>query len=944
MAAVMNSVMEKLADLMGEEYEKHKTMRRDMAFLRDELRSMDAVLKKLAEAEEELDLPTVEWRNQVMDMAFDIEDSIDGFIHQVGDDANTGDAGFIAKIRHYVSELRARHHFTNQIQELKTRVIQVSERRKRYKTDEGSSRSRCVAVDPRVTALYTDAGNLVGIDGPTDELISLLEERGCASLQCLRVVSIVGFGGLGKTTVANEVYRKLGGQYNFKAFVSVSQRPDLLKLLNRIISKVGMPQLNHTIEVEDLIENVREYLKDKRYFLVIDDIWDASVWEILRCAFPDNQRGSKVITTTRIETVAKACCAYRREFIYRMKHLDDQNSTKLFFSRVGYACAQPLIEIADEILQKCGGLPLAIISIASLLASQPARSREQWKFVCSSLSSNLRTNPTLEGMRQVLKLSYNNLPPHLKTCLLYIGMYPEDHSIEKEDLVRLWVAEGFVGKLHDQDAEEAAGSYFNELVNRSMIQPTYTNYNGEVLRCKVHDMILDLIRQKSEEENFLRVIDNIHDIATSLQSRVRRLSLHFGFGASQGPTAAASLSMSHIRSFALFGNTCFMPPISEFKYIRVLNLKDWRSDGDDSIDLTPICKLFELRYLNVSREARLPARIRSLKRLETLDLDKLDGDVPSDIVELPCLLHLLVPYGKRLPDGICAMKSLRTLRSFDVGVNSVDNFKGLGELMNVKDLWITCTGTVPQQGIKDVLWSSIGKLISCKLRALTFPHFGPVNLPPPVAESDCLTISLTESNLEILAVSSTMFPQVPSWIGQHHKLSELSLTVNVLTQDDVDLLAQLLNLYHLELNIRKSLKERILIHSGAVAFPVLKYFTLSCFAPWLIFDTGAMPNLQTLRLNHHGRGLKRYGRFILEGIAHLLNLKEVHVVIFNGYSNGKARPGTTVADAEATYRNAINEHPGQHSIKVEVTLFCLVLTPPAFIYDSDEGEVVEESQ
>ncbi|XBI04884.1 hypothetical protein VPH35_133108 [Triticum aestivum] len=155
-----------------------------------------------------------------------------------------------------------------------------------------------------------------------------------------------------------------------------------------------------------------------------------------------------------------------------MSPLDDQNSRKLFFSRVGQIDLQPLDEISNEILQKCGGLPLAIVSIASLFAGQPTRSVSQWKHVCNSLSSNMRTNPSLEGMRQVLNLSYNNLPHRLKTCLLYIAMYPEDYIIAKNDLGRQWVAEGFIGKIHGKDANEVAESCFNELVNMNMIQPT----------------------------------------------------------------------------------------------------------------------------------------------------------------------------------------------------------------------------------------------------------------------------------------------------------------------------------------------------------------------------------------------------------------------------------------------------------------------------------------
>jgi disease resistance protein RPM1 len=274
-----------------------------------------------------------------------------------------------------------------------------------------------------------------------------------------------------------------------------------------------------------------------------------------------------------------------------------------------------------------------------------------------------------------------------------------------------------------------------------------------------------------------------------------------------------------------------------------------------------------------------------------------------------------------------------------VGLNSVDNFKGIAELLNVRDLVISCSGTAPQQGIMDTLWSSIAKLICCKLRALTFPSF-PANLPPPIVGLDRLAISHAEHHLEVLEVSSTLFPQVPSWIGRHcSRLSVLSLTVNILRQDDVDLLVQLPNLLDLKLNIRKCPKERILINSSRVAFPALKLFTFSCFAPCLFFAAGALPNLHTLTLNHHGRGLENVK--VLEGIQHLLNLKEVHVVFTNGYCGGKAMPGMTEADAQASYRDAISMHPGKSGIKILVNLFCLVMPSSAFYYDSDDGAFVE---
>ncbi|KAF7098884.1 hypothetical protein CFC21_100584 [Triticum aestivum] len=558
----------------------------------------------------------------------------------------------------------------------------------------------------------------------------------------------------------------------------------MMKLLGRIIAKLKMPQPTHTDEAQDLIDNIREYLRDKRYFFVIDDIWEESVWGIIRCVFPENQRDSKVITTTRIVTVANATCDYRHEIIYKMCPLDDQNSRKLFFSRVGQVDLQPLEEISNEILRKCGGLPLAVVSIASLLASQPTRSVTQWKHVCNSLSSNMRSNPTLEGMRWILNLRYNNLPHRLKTCLPYTAMYPEDYIVRKNDLVRQWVAEGFIRKIHGEDANEVAGSCFNELVNRSMIQPTNIGYNGHVINCKVHDMILDLIRIKSEEENFLSVVDDLQGTTAAMRSKVRRLSLQLDYGANEG-TVHASLSMPHIRSLALFGKSCFKLSMYEFKSIRVLNVDCQGANMGDRIDLTPIYKLFQLRYLRISIPKEhmstliRPALIGDLKHLETLKLDTAIIAIPSDIVDLPCLLHLHVPTGRRLPDGIHRMKALRTLVNFDVHLNSVDNLSGLSELTNLRSLDFCCDDvehTTSQRGIfMNIFWCSVGKLLSCNLRNLQSCS----NIfSPPFVELGSLTTSNTESNLEELHVAATwMFQRVPSWLSQHQKLWKLGICI-----------------------------------------------------------------------------------------------------------------------------------------------------------------------
>ncbi|XBI13967.1 hypothetical protein VPH35_140621 [Triticum aestivum] len=451
----------------------------------------------------------------------------------------------------------------------------------------------------------------------------------------------------------------------------------MMKLLGGIIKKLQTPQATHTDEAQDLTDNIREYLREKRL---------------------------------------------------RMK----------FYKSVV--------------------LLLAIVSIASLLANQPTRSVTQWKHVCNSLSSNLRTDPTLEGMRQVLNLSYNNLPHRLKTCLLYIAMYPEDYIIMKGNLLREWVAEGFIPKVHGQDATMVAGSYFNELVNRSMIQPTHIRYNGQVKNCKVHDMILDLIRLKSEEEKFLSVVDDLQSMCSALQSKVRTISLQLDSEANGG-TVEASLSMPHIRSLALFGKYRFDFSVYELKSIRVLNVNCQGALMGDRIDLTPICKLFQLRYLRIHSRKQmstliLPALIGDLKHLEILMLilnTDITAAMPSDIVDLPCLLHLHVPIGTRLPDGIRRMKALHTL----------DNLAGLSELTNLRHLTFyfdDVEHTASQHGfLTNTFWCSVAKLLSCNLR-----HLWSCSkiLPPPSVELGSPSTSNTESNLEELHVAATwMFPK-----------------------------------------------------------------------------------------------------------------------------------------------------------------------------------------
>jgi hypothetical protein len=354
-----------------------------------------------------------------------------------------------------------------------------------------------------------------------------------------------------------------------------------------------------------------------------------------------------------------------------MKALSEPDSRKLFLSRIFGSeaeCPPQFTEVSCKILKKCGGLPLAIMTIASTIACGSTRqTMEQWEHIHGSLAAQFATNPTMETMIHILDLSYKNLPRHLKACFLHLGIYPEDHCIRMNTVVRQWVAEGFVCDIHGQDVWDVAKSYFNELVNRSIIQPV-SFVGDDVYSCRVHDMMLELITRRCREENFVTVLHDPQALA-GMQGKVRRLSADFR-GTDHGTMVLSSASrLSQVRSVTMFGESKWVPNLMEFKFLRVLHL-----DFHDvfKIDLTGICLLTHLRYLKVScacwygskmseYSVVLPAQIQRLVRLETLYLELLEipvCSIPSDITDLPRLCHLVAPSNTRLPDGVGKMKSL----------------------------------------------------------------------------------------------------------------------------------------------------------------------------------------------------------------------------------------------------------------------------------------------
>ncbi|CAL5095269.1 unnamed protein product [Urochloa decumbens] len=714
----LQPVVEKLTALLGKEYERFNLARGEIEPLAHELSAVKALLVEKSEIEDPGEEDRL-WMKNVRELSYDIEDSLDEFmLHAAGDESAKPD-GFLEKIRSLLESTKSRHRIAQEIEDLKKNVAGGNQSC-RAVHNQPVANANNASIDPRALATFEDATKLVGIDGLNRELVRLLEQdrAGDGSVQQqTRVISIVGSGGIGKTALAHQVYQKLEGRYNHRAFLSVSRNPDTRGILRTILYEVVRHEdfeaviegeyVSRVAGEDQLITKIREYLTGKRYFIVLDDIWNVKTWNSIKDIFPMSSCGSKIITTTRINDVAQDCCRSSiNGDIYNMAPLSMAESTQLFYRRLfnpEEKCPSHLEEIAGQILEKCAGLPLAITAISGLLSSVE-KTKEQWDQVKNSIGHGLEGNSSDEIMLKILSLSYFDLPLHLKTCLLYLSIFPKYYTIGKENLIRRWIGEGFIHEQNGIAAYDSGERCFNDLINRGLIQPGGTDKFYEVNSCRVHDTVLDFIASKAIEENFVTSI-GVPGVNLTAGNKVRRLSIQ------NDGEIPSGLVLSSIRSLNVFGD---------------------------------VGNLLHLRYLrlnNAHAVTELPEKTAELQNMGTLEVHGQDTimEIPAAICQverLECLVTLVVTDDYAiLPDKIVDMKALRVLEGVSVYRQSIDFIKGLAELTNLRKLGMIFVNSYAdeewEEKYKEIV-SSIYKLTKSSLDSL---HIYTLNEPPELLDN-----------------------------------------------------------------------------------------------------------------------------------------------------------------------------------------------------------------
>nr|UBY07085.1 NBS-LRR disease resistance protein [Dasypyrum villosum] len=903
----LGPLLAKLTDLLANECGRLKGVRREIRSLRSELTGMHGALRKyinLVDPDEQVK----EWISLVRELAYDTEDCFDKFIHHLGDGGaqEAGFKEFFRKTARRLKTLGARRGIANQIDDLKLRIKEVKELKTSYKLDDiASSTSGNAAVDPRLAALFAEEAHLVGVDGPRDDLAKWVMED--ENKHGRKVLSIVGFGGLGKTTLANEVYRKIQGHFDCHAFVSVSQKPDTKKIIKDVISQVSYSdEFKKDIEIWDekkSISKLRELLQEKRYLVIIDDIWSIVAWNAISCAFPENSCSSRIVATTRIIEVASSCCPGPDDQIYEMKPLSDLHSERLFLRRIfgsENCCPDMLTEVSNTILKKCGGLPLAIISISGLLANRP-RVKEEWEKVKRSIGSDLNKSQSLKGMENILSLSYNDLPPNLKTVLLHLSNFPEDYVIDRERLVRQWIAEGFISEERGRSCQEVAESYFYELINKSLVQPVDIGYDGKVQACRVHDMMLELIISKSIEENFITVVNGSQTVWGNSQCSIRRLSIQDID--QELASELAKKDLSHVRSLVITASGCIkhLPSLTKFETLRVLDFEGCRM-GLVKYDMDGMENLFQLKYLSFKKTdiRELPSGVVMLHDLETLDLRITEiREMPSRIVQLTKLQHLCCGFQQKIPIGIGNITNLREISGFYITMSSVGAVVELGSLINLEVLDVQCEESQECNSHAEMFHSSLCKLGSYKLQSVCI--YGSNSSLFELLDS----WSPLPSRLQRFGMGTPYcFSKLPQWItSKLTSLAYLDINLSVITEEVLGILGELPALLSLNLYTNTVHKDRLVLQGRG--FRCLKEFFYGPFdegAGTLVFEKGALPKLEKLRLWFFVSMAKAYGFYL--GIEHLPYLKDVHVFLQN-----RNATSPEVEAAKVAIRDEASLHP-----------------------------------
>ncbi|CAN6819947.1 unnamed protein product [Brassica oleracea] len=885
--AIVSVTVQKLGEFLLEEPLFLFGISDQVKQLQDELKRLRCFLKDADEKQRKSERVR-NWIAEIREAAYDAEDLLEAFFLKTESKKGKGIKKVCRRLACIMSEAVSLHSVGSEIREITTRLTKIAASMKDYGIKEAMDGERLSLFDSlreqRRSFPYAVEHNLVGLEQSLEKLVNHLVSGG----EKLRVMSICGMGGLGKTTLAKQVFHHSIVRRHFDRFawVYVSQEFRRRHVWQEILLSLSYKDENQRIlglRDEQLGEELHRFLKRIKCLIVLDDIWGTDAWDGLKHVFP-HETGSNIILTTRNKEVA--LYADPRGVLHEPRLLTHEESWELLekISLQGRDNLEPMLvkkleEIGKQMAIRCGGLPLAITVLGGLLAMK--NTLNQWQRVQENITPYVSNGGSSNGSKSmmvadVLSLSYEDLPPHLKQCFLYFAHYPEDFEVHVGTLVSYWIAEGLVMPVEaGMTVEDIGQDYLEELVKRSIVMVGKRDIvTSEVMTCRMHDLMREVCLQKAEQESFVQVVDSRQQqdeaeaFPSLLTNTSRRVSVQVHVGAEEhrierlymNPQCRSLvyLMKNQGSQWTLLGKIS----LRKMKLLRVLDLEGAQIKGgklpDDVGDLIHLRNL-SLRLTNVKE---LTSCIGNLTLMITLDLFvKGRLYIPDVIWKLKRVRHLCMPseLDPRTKLNLSTLRNLQQLWDFPVGQC---NPRDLLAMTSLRRLSINLSS----QNTDFEVVSSLSRVLK-RLRGLTI-NVPCEPMPPPVDVTQLVSAFADLSELELFL----KLEKLPGEQSFSSDLGALRLWQCGLVDDPFLVLEKLPNLKILQLFEGSFVGSEL--HCSVNGFPQLHSLTLSQLEnleEWVVED-GAMMRLVSLEL----KCCKKL-KSVPEGTRFLKNLQEVEI-------------------------------------------------------------------